>query len=706
MDLGQGNVDGDLAADSNGGAITQSGGLTVAGSSAVDAGTGAITLANAGNDFGGAISLTGGDATIVDQNALTFGALATGNLIADSTGALNLGAGDVGGSLSANSSGGAITQTGALSVTGTSVISAGNGDIHLTNADNDFGGAVNLAGSNVLVTDRNDLAISTLVNGSGGDVALIAGGILTLSSGITTTGDLTLASNGGSLASAGSLSGNDVSLTGRDGVILMHDITASGALALHSKGPITQSGGSLLVSGDSTIDAGTGAITLANAGNDFGGAISLTGGDATIVDQNALTFGALATGNLIADGSGALNLGSGSISGNLGARSHGGAITQSGALTVAGSSVIDAGAGSISLANAGNDFGGAVSLTGGNATIIDQNALDVGSTVIAGTLDVRSGGDLAQSGALSANGLTGASTGTTTLADTNNAVANLGDFSAAGFSLVNTTPLSIVGTLDSSGDIHLDSGDVTVTGALDAAGTIRLGATTTLLFTGNGALAGDLVDDTSVAFDQNIDNLYAGSLSGSGVLDKLGGGTLVLDGDSSAFVGTTDVQAGTLIVSGNAGDGAILGGDVSVAANATLGGYGEIGGNASLSSGARLAPGNGIGTVSISASSAASARHWSSQAGTCSGVTHSTRRRRTCRGVAYSGVGPGATAVASAAATGRYCIAAGPIMPPPVWRRPNPASDRRCRAGGRGGCGRRRCGRNRARTASSRADRG
>ena len=50
------------------------------------------------------------------------------------------------------------------------------------------------------------------------------------------------------------------------------------------------------VTGTSSVNAGANAITLMNAGNNFVGAVSLTGGATQINDVNALTLGTLATG--------------------------------------------------------------------------------------------------------------------------------------------------------------------------------------------------------------------------------------------------------------------------------------------------------------------------------------------------------------------------------------------------------------------------
>src|SRR3546814_5338558 len=116
MDLGSTDVCGALVAHSNGGAIEQGDALRVGGTTALDAGTGDITLANAGNDFTGAVDITGGTVAITDANALTLGTVTAGQLAATSTGALDLGITDVSGDLVAHSNGGAIGQGGALLV--------------------------------------------------------------------------------------------------------------------------------------------------------------------------------------------------------------------------------------------------------------------------------------------------------------------------------------------------------------------------------------------------------------------------------------------------------------------------------------------------------------------------------------------------------------------------------------------------------------
>ena len=287
--------------------ITQTTAVTVAGTSSIDAGTGAITLTNAGNDFGDAVSLAGGATQIRDTNALTLGALATGDLTATSGGAMNLGSGMVSGNLVANSNNGAITQdttTGKqLIVTGTSNINAGSTVITLANAANDFQGAVTATGAGMTLVDGNNLTMAALTNTGNGNVSLTAAGVLSVPSGSidTGTGHLTLASNGGALVSNGALSGTNVSLTGRDGVTLVDNVTAQGTLTLTStNAAIVQTAGSISAAGATTVNTGTGAIVLTSASNDFGGVVSLMGGATQIIDANTLTLGTINANSLTA----------------------------------------------------------------------------------------------------------------------------------------------------------------------------------------------------------------------------------------------------------------------------------------------------------------------------------------------------------------------------------------------------------------------
>ncbi len=88
------------------------------------------------------------------------------------------------------------------------------------------------------------------------------------------------------------------------------------------------------------------------------------------------------------------------------------------------------------------------------------------------------------------------------------------------------------------------------------------------------------------------------AFSGASRFNKLGAGTLTLSGNSAAFTGNTDIQAGTLQVDG------ILGGPVNVLAAARFTGTGRVG--ATVNRGT-IAPGprSGFGTLTIAGDYAA-----------------------------------------------------------------------------------------------------
>jgi fibronectin-binding autotransporter adhesin len=145
------------------------------------------------------------------------------------------------------------------------------------------------------------------------------------------------------------------------------------------------------------------------------------------------------------------------------------------------------------------------------------------------------------------------------------------------------------------------SGDGAVTKA--GAGTLTLtGASLsdwTVLAGGLATAAGRFGNDAVVAvgaaltFDQTADAAYGGALSGGGGLHKAGSARLDLTGDLSTFTGATLVEAGTLAVNTS-----LAGSTVTVASGATLGGTGTVG-STTVQSGGHLAPGISVGVLAI-----------------------------------------------------------------------------------------------------------
>ena len=96
------------------------------------------------------------------------------------------------------------------------------------------------------------------------------------------------------------------------------------SLPVDTDGNVTQTG-AIAVFGTSSINAGTGSITLTNAANDFVGAVSASGANISITDLNALTVGTLNAGpgivSLTAAGgvtaTGAITANQAQVNGNL-----------------------------------------------------------------------------------------------------------------------------------------------------------------------------------------------------------------------------------------------------------------------------------------------------------------------------------------------------------------------------------------------------
>ena len=108
------------------------------------------------------------------------------------------------------------------------------------------------------------------------------------------------------------------------------------------------------------------------------------------------------------------------------------------------------------------------------------------------------------------------------------------------------------------------------------------------------SIQGDIVNNGLVEFNQSAFGAYNGIMSGTGGLRKLGGGQLTLNGINS-LAGSSYVDEGTLAING------LLGFDLmTVADGATLQGSGVGNGNVLVLSGGRLSPGNSPGTMYVS----------------------------------------------------------------------------------------------------------
>jgi outer membrane autotransporter barrel domain len=281
-----------------------------------------------------------------------------------------------------------------------------------------------------------------------------------------------------------------------------------------AEGTLAIASGASLGSGTLTFSGGTLDVTGSTS---LGQSLVASGGPANILlDNNAtLTLGGVisGTGSVVQRGNGTLSL--------TGSNTYtGGTDVQSGSLSVGSSTAL--GAGDVSFADgtrwllAGNgiDIGNRVNLSGHVAVDVAAGTSDS----IGGSID-----DGHQAGALTKTG---------------------------------------AGTLVLSG-VNGYTGETTI-----SAGVLQLGNGGT-----TGSLAGNIVDDATLALNRSDDLTLTNDISGAGALIQRGSGTVTLAGNNS-YAGGTVVQSGGL----------------GVTSAASLGS-----GNVSLADGARLALiGNGI----------------------------------------------------------------------------------------------------------------
>ncbi len=156
-------------------------------------------------------------------------------------------------------------------------------------------------------------------------------------------------------------------------------------------------------------------------------------------------------------------------------------------------------------------------------------------------------------------------------------------------------------TLISGGTLALGSPLALQNSTLDTSGggTVSFGTLTAATLgglTGPGTLTLANASSSAVALsvgNNGTSTTYAGTLQGSGSLNKIGSGTLNLAG-SNTYTGATTVSQGKLLV-----DGWLTNSAVSVNSGGTLGGTGNLG-SVTVSSSGSLSPGDSLGVLHLS----------------------------------------------------------------------------------------------------------
>ena len=336
-----------------------------------------------------------------------------------------------------------------------------------------------------------------------------------------------------STANAGGLTFNGaVNLAGHN---LTLGLASSGSSIIRLAGNISGTASSLIVKGNGTL--------VLSGANTFSGRTSINTGILSIGSVNRVV-GGTASSNLGAPASaaaGTIDLGSGALAGtlaitgvsyqitdrviNLAGTTGGGVIDASGAGGVAFTSDLTAtgaGAKMFSLQGSGtnNAFGGA---------IVD------GAGTISLTKDGTGMWTLNGSAANTFTGLTSVNAGILALAKTGGATAISGNLNIGDG--LGTDTLRLGGNhqiADTAIVTVASSGIFDINGKSETIGGLRASAGAAQVQLGGGALA---IDNASA-------NSYAGSISGSGTLTKIGAGRLTLSGSSGSFSGLASVNAG------------------------------------------------------------------------------------------------------------------------------------------------------------------
>jgi autotransporter-associated beta strand protein len=581
---------GDITVNSNTNNFTftgSAGNVIAGGSSLLKAGSSTLAI-NAPNTFTGGTVLSQGQI-----HARSNAALGTGSIV---LGDSNTGSANIALYLDSNRTtiGNAIT----VSNNGTGTATLGSRSTISGSGDNNQFTNITLQRDVIFDSNAGDRTDYENIKGTGNITVTGAGRTIFITTN-TFTGDVTVnpSGNGGNLQLGAATAVLTNYIPDSSNLIVQNFATASQAeFRLSSQGETVNG-----LSGDGTIDVNSinGTLTVGSAGG---------GGNFSGVMQNGgasvFSFAKIGAGTQILSGNngysgttaingGTLQVGNGGASGDLGTGTvtlaagttltyqRTGAVTQEGQLNSA-----TTGAG---ILNINGDATTAVTLAGANAGFSGTVNLNQGTLVFGATNPTGTGTSSA-----SFNLAAG-----TTLTNTGSSVhGHIGNITMSGGSTWTTGS----GTGSYNSENYQLNGTVTVTGGTTAAlitrESSRTNANSGIALRGTrtfdvadvtGNTAADLIISTELEASDNDTGVNQGALI------KTGTGTLALNAVNS-YTGTTTVTAGTLLVNGSIGAGA-----VGVGINGTLGGgsstAGLIGGNVTVDG--TLAPGSSPGTLAL-----------------------------------------------------------------------------------------------------------
>ncbi|MBI4026854.1 MAG: hypothetical protein HY360_17855, partial [Verrucomicrobia bacterium] len=505
------------------GAITQTEPVSISGPTTFDtSGANDVTLTDSANTFA-TVAFNANNVSVTDADAT------------------DLGASTIAGTLSVTS-GGDITQSSALAVTGTTTLNANSGlnNINLP-AANSF--------ASVLLTG-NDVSISTAGAVDLGDATVTT---LAINAGdaVTTSGTVTVSGAGNFWASTditlvNMTFGGDLTVNA-NGNITQSGLTVGGILNESAGVALTDSGG-LNVTGDATLATSSGDINLADA--TVGGTLTLNSAAALLhassttvtagtlsetaggnIDLNTVTINTVSGASLTSSG-GTVTLTGSSFTGDLSVTTWALDITQSG-LTVTGNLTETAG---VNLTD-----GGGLNVTG-DVTLSASGDVSLTMPNITGYLTVNASGNIVQS-AVTVGG-------------------NLNE--SAGINLTDSG-MSVSGdaSLSATGDASLAFSDVTGNLTVNAANITQGGLSVGLNL--NEWASGFIADNGSGASSIGTDATLSTTAGDIVIGDWTVGGTLTINSGGNLTTGSLDVTGDA-----NATGNAISFGDMNILGNASV----------------------------------------------------------------------------------------------------------------------------------------
>jgi len=519
--------------------------LSLGGSGTVTLGTSTLVLTGAADTFAGTISgsggltISGGTETLSGANTYTGATtIAAGSLVLSATGSIAA-AGSIADNGTFDVSAAPGTFLSFVSLSGSGTVKAGAHTFVLTNASGTFSGAIQGTGGFVLSGGTEILSGANSYTGG----TTISAGTLQISdvnSGGSIVGNVidngTLAFGGWNASVfAGTISGSGgVAQTGRGTTILTAANTYAGGTTIASGTLQIGNGGTTGSIAGNVADGGTLAFGRSD-GIVFGGTISGTGGVSVVSGTVTLSAAESYTGGTtIASGTGLALSGAGSIAASGGIADNGtfdvsGAAPALQITSLSGSGAVRLGSNSVTLTGAAGTFSGAISGTGGvtigggaeafsgtngytGPTVVNGGSLAVNGSIAGSShVTVNSGGMLAGTGTVPAITVAGGGTLSPGAAGTGTLTANGAVAFANGSSF-------LVNVSSASNTKLAATGSAALAGTLSVAstnGTYPLGQKLTVL-TANGGIAGSFAltpitgtrAQFSSALTYDADNVY------------------------------------------------------------------------------------------------------------------------------------------------------------------------------------------------------